>query len=399
MRFLCTNSGGRRMGNGSTPDETLAVKEDQAPPLRILMAGEGYWPWYQEACGEALRSLGHTVRDFSWFKYFTMRPDEKTEAVPASLAARVQNRLKFGPRMFSLNRGLLQDVMDFRPDVLFVYNGTNVFRDTLVEVKARCPGVFLVQYCNDNPFGKGSSRLLWRHLIRAVPSYDLHFVYRHQNLLDFRRAGAPAVELLRSYYIPEVNHRVTLSQDDGRFSCDVVFAGHYEDDWRTECLEAICRAGHRLTLFGGGWGEALKHLSPESPLRQLYPIRPAVGGDYLKALCGARIALCFLSKLNRDTYTRRNFEIPATGTFMLSEYTEDLTSLFEEGREAAFFRSKEELLDRVSHYLRHDNEREAVARGGYERLLRDGHDVTSRMRQAIRCIRSYRGQFLKRETA
>ncbi len=385
------------MGDGSTLDESREGGEDPAPPMRILMAGEGYWPWYQEACGKALQSLGHTVRDFSWFGYFVMRPDEKAEAVSVSLSARVQNRIRFGPRMFALNRALLQEVVDFRPDVLFVYNGTNIFRDTLVEIKARRPDTFLVQYCNDNPFGKGSSRLLWRHLIRAIPAYDLHFVYRHQNTADFRRAGAQAVELLRSYYIPEANHRVTLSAEDSRFACDVVFAGHYEDDFRTACLEAICRAGHRLNLFGGGWG--LKRLSPDSPLRSLYPIRPAVGEDYLKALCGARIALCFLSKLNRDTYTRRNFEIPATGTFMLSEYTEDLVSLFEEGREAAFFRSKEELLDKVSHYLQHDEEREAVARRGYERLLRDGHDVTSRVRQAIQCIQAYRGQGLKRETA
>lgn len=378
------------MGDGSTLDEAREGAEAPVPPMRILMAGEGYWPWYQEACGKALQSLGHTVRDFSWFGYFAVRPDEKAEAVPASLSARVQNRIRFGPRMFALNRALLQEVVDFRPDVLFVYNGTNVFRDTLVEIKARRPDTFLVQYCNDNPFGKGASRLLWRHLIRAIPAYDLHFVFRHQNIDEFRKAGARAAELLRAYYVPEMHYRVELFQNDEKLESDVVFAGHYEDDFRAAYLEAICGAGYRLNLFGGGWGNALHGLDPSSPLRKFYPIRPAVGDVYLKALSGAKIALCFLSKLNRDTYTTRNFEIPATQTFMLSEYTEDLASLFEEGREAAFFRSKDELLDKVSHYLQHDEEREIIARRGYERLLRDGHDVTSRVRQAIQCIQTYR---------
>lgn len=390
------------MDDGSAPDEAPGSAEEMRPdalPLRILMAGEGYWSWYQGACGEALRSLGHIVRDFSWFRYFSRRPDERAEAVPISLSARVQNRLKWGPRMSSLNRALVEEAVAFRPDVLFVYNGTHVFRDTLVEIKARCPGIFLVQYCNDNPFGGGASRLLWRHLIRAIPFYDLHFVYRHQNVGDFRRAGAGAVELLRSYYIPEANRRVTLSPQDSRFVCDVVFAGHYEDDGRVEYLEAICRAGHKLNLFGGGWGDALRRLDPSSPLRALYPIRPAVGEDYLKALCGARIALCFLSRLNRDTYTRRNFEIPATGTFMLSEYTEDLASLFEEGREAEFFRSRDEMLDKIAYYLRRDDEREAVARRGRERLIRGGHDVTSRMRQAVLCIQARRDRASEREIA
>ena len=373
-------------------DRSARAEKEPVPPMRILMAGEGYWPWYQEACAKALRSLGHVVRDFSWFGYFAARPDERAEALPISLSARIQNRLKFGPRMTSLNRALLEEVLAFRPDVLFVYNGTNVFRDTLVEIQARHPNTFLVQYCNDNPFGKGSSRLLWRHLIHAIPAYDLHFVYRHQNIEDFRRAGARAVELLRSYYIPETNHRVSLSPEDDRFLCDVVFAGHYEDDDRAEYLEAICRAGYRLNLFGGGWGAAPKRLHPSSPSRGLYPIRPAVGEDYLKALCGARIALCFLSKLNRDTYTRRNFEIPATGTFMLSEYTEDLASLFKEGWEAAFFRTKPEFMEKIAYYLRHDSEREAIAQRGYERLARDGHDVVSRMRQALGFICAHKGR-------
>jgi hypothetical protein len=149
--------------------------------------------------------------------------------------------------------------------------------------------------------------------------------------------------------------------------------------------------GFKLNLFGGGWAGAEPQLSPASPLRSLYPIAPVVGEYYTKAISGAKIALCFLSKLNRDTYTRRNFEIPATGTFMLSEYSADLATLFKEGREAEFFRSREELLAKVKHYLANDAERDAVAKRGRERLLRDGHDVLSRMRQMLDQIRETGG--------
>ena len=64
---------------------------------------------------------------------------------------------------------------------------------------------------------------------------------------------------------------------------------------------------------------------------------------------------------------------------MLSEYSEDLSTLFVEGVEAEFFRSKEELLDKTRYYLHHDSKREKIARQGHERAVRDGHDVRSRM--------------------
>jgi spore maturation protein CgeB len=73
-------------------------------------------------------------------------------------------------------------------------------------------------------------------------------------------------------------------------------------------------------------------------------------------------------------------------TFMLSQYTDDLASLFREGDEAEFFRSKEELLDKIKYYLKHDHIRRAVADAGYRRLLRDGHDVVSRAREFVNVI-------------
>jgi spore maturation protein CgeB len=100
-------------------------------------------------------------------------------------------------------------------------------------------------------------------------------------------------------------------------------------------------------------------------------------------LCGARIALCFLSKLNRDTYTRRCFEIPASGTLLLSEYSDDLAGMFREGVEADYFRSPEEMIEKIRCYLDDDALRRRVAAAGRLRVVDDGHDVVSRMAQVI----------------
>jgi spore maturation protein CgeB len=121
-------------------------------------------------------------------------------------------------------------------------------------------------------------------------------------------------------------------------------------------------------------------------------VRLVWGNEYNLALCGAKVALVFLSKLNRDTYTRRTFEIPGSGTAMLSEYTDDLAELFKEGSEIEFFRNPEQMLQKISSYLGDEKRRHSIAKSGHDRVLADGHDVVSRMKQVVHLVLAVREQ-------
>ena len=174
---------------------------------------------------------------------------------------------------------------------------------------------------------------------------------------------------------PESLHTEDLS--------DVLFAGHYENDGRLEILASIAESGIRLRLHGGGWESVLGDLPNSHPLASQYPAYPVVGDNYRRAIAGTKVALCFLSFLNQDTYTRRNFEIPAIGTAVLSEYSEELCTLFEPNSEIALFRNPEEAVVMANRLVSDDNFRTRVASGGHERVTRDGHDVNSRMKILI----------------
>lgn len=350
--------------------------------MRILIAGDWHSELHEEVVLCALKSLGHEVEAFRWCSYFS-RPAGVMGGL-VHLARRAQNKYLAGPAISRINRDLIARVTHFKPEMLFVYRGTHVTDDTLRTIKALLPDCVLVGYNNDDPFSPAYPRYLWRHFLRAVPSYDLTLAYRHANLAEYRNAGARRVELLRSWFVPERNHPVKLSEaDKSKFEADVVFVGHYEDDQRLEYLEEIARQGIRLRLFGPGydWDPVIR----KSPvLNGLMPVQLVWGEDYNRALCGAKIALCFFSKLNRDTYTRRCFEIPATGTLMLSEYSDDLSTLYKEGVEADFFQSRDEMLEKIRYYLTHEDERIRVARSGQLRVMHDQHDVASRMAQVIK---------------
>lgn len=349
--------------------------------MRILIAGDWHSELHEQAVFIAFKALGHEVLKFAWHDYF-----KPNKGIVDRLNKKIQNRLVTGPKVLKLNQDLFCAAAGFSPDMVFVYRGTHITAGTLTRIKQKHPDVTLVGYNNDDPFAKGHPYSLWRHFLKAIPVYDLMLAYRHHNLDDFLRIGAKRVELLRSWYYPERNHPVTLSaEEEGKYGCEVVFIGHYEADDRKQYLEELVRRGFKLRLFGPGydWDPAIKN-SPE--LQSHIPVRLVWGEDYNKALCGAKVALCFLSKLNRDTYTRRCFEIPATGTLMLSEYTDDLASLYKEGEEADFFKSKDEMIKKLKLYLGDERLRQVVAANGYRRVMADGHDVVSRMRQVLECV-------------
>ncbi|MCG2659081.1 MAG: glycosyltransferase [Kiritimatiellae bacterium] len=359
--------------------------------MKILIAGDWHSDLHEEPVYRAFQKLGHEARRFAWHEYFRIRSGGRMPNIFDTVNCKFQNKYMVGPRITKLNRDLIAKANEYHPDLLFIYRGTHITRDTLRAIKHSKPKTVLVGYNNDDPFSKAYSWWKWRHFLKAVPEYDLVLAYRQHNLREFEHAGAKQVRLLRSWFVPERNHPVSLSAGDrARFECDVVFVGHYEPDGRLELLESIVKQGFRLRLFGPGrgyrWQGWYPWIEKSTILKHLAPIKLIQGEDYNKALCGAKVALCFLSKLNRDTYTRRCFEIPATGTFMLSEYSNDLVTLYREGVEADYFRNPDELICKLRQYLNDDQLRKKVAQAGYQRVLTDGHDVVSRMKQVLKWV-------------
>lgn len=346
--------------------------------MKILVAGDWHSDLHEQEVLRSLTRLGHEVCEFKWYPYFLFKPDASTSL--SALFKRAQNKYVIGPTLKRINHDFISKTIEFRPDVVFVYRGTHINADALQAVKTAIPHCVLVGYNNDDPFAPSQPKYLWRHFMAAIPHYDLMLAYRHANLSMLKSAGAKRVELMRSWYVADRNYPVELNQAEQlKFATDVVFVGHFEPDQRLDFLEEIVRQGFSLRIFGPTkyWA---KPLTKSAILRNLAPTQMVWGADYNHALCGAKVALCFLSKLNRDTYTRRCFEIPATKTLMLSEYSDDLASLYSEGVEADYFRDKKELIQKIKHYIDSAAERNRVAQGGYDKVHSEGHDIDSRMK-------------------
>ena len=357
--------------------------------MKILIVGEWIHEMYEKSISDAFQKLNHEVSAFKWHSYFTVHSKIIGIRHLEVIYKKAQNKYLLGPIINRLNFDLIEEVKKIQPDTLFVFRGTHIQGRTLEILKAKFKDMTIVIYNHDDPFSPDYPMWKpWRHFIDSIPLSDLVLAHRHRNFAEYFKQGATKVELLRTWFIPERNHPVIFSQEEKeKYECDVVFVGHFEDDGRLELLEEIAKAGWNLKIFGAHheWGEALL----KSPvLRGQVPTRLAWGCEYNKALAGGKIAMCFLSKLNRDTYATRCFEIPATGSFLLSEYTDDLNSLFVEGEHAAFFRSIPEMLQKIKKYMDDAPLRQKIADAGRVWVNKQGHDVNSRMELVVTWIES-----------
>ncbi|MEO5334080.1 MAG: glycosyltransferase [Magnetococcus sp. YQC-5] len=340
----------------------------------VLIARGAFGDIYEPAWVRALRELGVDAHLF----------DAHSLTGPG-LLGRVERRLLWGPGIVRIQRALETRLRQLRPQVLLLYQGHYYPAEVVQRLRAL---TFVTGCHNDDPFGTRGGLLRYRHLLPALPHYQGYHVYRPVNVAEALAYGIPRVDVMPPYFIPWLDYPRQLTQEQqSRFDADLIFAGHAEPDDRMACITAAVRRGYRFRVYGGEreWRKTL----PKEIFRQVGKTIHLDLEHYRQALCSARIGVCFLSKWNRDIYTRRVFEIPACGVFLLSERTPWLTEMFREGHDAEFFSSPEEFVDKAGYYLQHTQKREQIALAGYQRVWATGQDIHARLRCWLEQVTSW----------
>lgn len=350
--------------------------------MKILLAGAFISERHEPTWSRALRELGHDVTEFHFGKYVNR----------ASILDRLQNRFVFGPLLRRANDDLLALARQVGPEAFIAYRALLMYPKTARRLRA-ATGAILASYQNDNVFGGLEGKAYWRLFRRAIPEYDVHFAFRHSDVSNYLREGVPRAVLLRRHYRPWVHRRLSPGEAAG-WESDICFVGHCEADHRLDYMDRLMRsvsASYRLNGFA--W---MRHAQGRAWKGMDTP--DVEEGDYVRALNGTKIALAFLSTLNQDTYTMRHFEIPACGTFMLSQRTDDLLTLYEEDKEAAFFSSADELIDKARFYLAHADARRRIAEAGFRRCTTSGYDIFTRMRLVVSTLEQIRSSTISGRT-
>ena len=351
--------------------------------IRLLLVGDWHSALHEEPLAEALRSVGAEVHEFKWHSYFDGGSRSRR------FFSRLQNRALLGPTFQRLNRDLVMRVAKVEPDVVLIYRGTHIHMTTMRKLQNAPQRPVLAGYNNDDAFAPKQSEYQWRHFKRTLGSFDIQLVYRERELRQYLHHGARRTALLRSWFNPAIHwHGDRDYKSWGRRPRDVIFIGHYEDDGRLEAIRQLVKRNVDVQIFGPseGWSHALQ----SRDLRHLLPVVPLWGDAYGEALRRSKIGLCFFSRLNRDEYTRRVFEIPACGAALIAPQTDEMDSLFTEGRDYLGFNSSDELVNRVERCLQEPELLFEVARSGAERVWKDGHSVRDRALELLSTLEKIR---------
>jgi len=215
---------------------------------------------------------------------------------------------------------------------------------------------------------------------RGLKLYDVVFTTKSYNCTpnELPSLGAQRVIFVDKAFDIHAHRPIPVSLNDVEaLGGDVGFIGSYERE-RAESMLYLAKNGISVRLWGYGWSKLVGYHP-----NLLIENRSLLGDDYAKGLCATRINLGFLRKMSRDLQTDRTMEIPACGAFMLAERTGEHLRLFEEDKEAAYFGSNEELLEKVRYYLDHEDERRRIASAGRKRCLDSGYSHHERLKYML----------------
>jgi len=331
----------------------------------------------------ALQRLGHQVVGVN-----TVQPWRQAKWLQRQL----QRRLHRGSVVDAINESVLAGAAELQPDLVWADKQEFLRPDTLQ--KLRESGARLVSFTPDPYF-----TLSWKRtplMDAAMQEFDA-FVYCKSYEKKAYEATGKEVIYMPLGYCDEV-HRPLVSADS-RWQCEIGFLGGWEPR-RERYLNRVAVAGNDLKVWGGYWdflNDGRRTFRRSIILRQLagnesFKIHrnPALGAclqgdevygdDYARALTGAKISVGFLRKVCPDQHTTRTFEIPACGSMLLADRTEEHQEFFKEGQEADYFGSEDELVDKIAFYVKNPEVRERVALAGIKRSHDGGYSYLERMR-------------------
>lgn len=277
------------------------------------------------------------------------------------------------------NSQIIEKINSTYYDIVWIDKGVTIFPETLQYIKKKSPKTLLISYSPDNMALRHNQS---QQYLECIPLYDHIITNKSYILEDMRKLGAKDIRFVNNSYESTFHYPRTLTSEDYKeIGGDIGFVGAWEKE-RCESILYLAQHGLNVRVWGGGKWLKYKGMYPNLTIEN----KGLYSENYSKSFQAFKISLCFLRKMNFDLQTTRTVEIPACGGFMMAERTSEHQAMFEEGKEAVFFSSNEELLKKCKYYLSHEEERKQIATAGLKRCQTSGYSNEDTIRNVINNI-------------
>jgi len=279
-----------------------------------------------------------------------------------------RNHLVWGPGVGAYNRQLVHVAESTKFDLIYVDVANWLYPATVRKLTAT--GATVASYTSEH---FTHHRHVYRRYFKTVPLFDVQVVTFPSAYEIVEGLSAQRIEYTEFGFDPEMHTPIPVEE----FAHDIVFIGHWEPTYEHH-VKALRDAGLSVAVYGSGWRRA-------KSLNDRMTIGPVITNEYSKTLRSAKICLGFLTRNGAGNHWSggRSFEIPAVGRLLLAMRTESHEGYFEEGKQAEYFSSTEEMIRKARHYLENDDEREAIASAGLKRAMSSGYTNRDRVEQLL----------------
>ena len=277
------------------------------------------------------------------------------------------------------NKELLDLTFRENPDLVFIHNMDALKKEIIKKITEESGAVTFTWSFDDHwNFYKCSK--YWAPLFHWVFTTDPLAIEKYQRI-----GYKNAVFLPQGY-----NHFLYRPLNLPKIY-DITFIGRPHGVRKT-IIKKLKEVGINVQCFGKGWPNG--HISTEEKIKIISQSKINLNLAESSGILWKQIALIFLHRKfdrsiginsplkwyenfqtllaqKRTQIKGRIFHILGGGGFLLTGYTEKLEKLYVPGKEIECFSSFDEMVKKIKYYLTHDEEREKIAKAGYERSIRE----------------------------
>jgi hypothetical protein len=258
---------------------------------------------------------------------------------------------------------LLAQIEDFRPDLVLNQDISLIDTGLMRRIKSIGHPILIGQVGIEPTRGVD-----WK-------VYDL-MISQLPRLVQLFRALGVRAEVNHLAFEPAVLDALPMAP---AADIDVSFVGTVSIDHQQRCalLEAVAER-YDLKL----WGNRPQTLPPSSALHRCFQ-GEVWGADMYQVLRRSRITLnSHIDLAGKEAGNMRLFEATGVGTFLLTDFKDNLDTLFAPDREVATWRSVDDCLTAIDRYMVDENGRAEIARAGQARTMAQ-HTYGHRTREIL----------------
>ena len=288
---------------------------------------------------------------------------------------RILAKLRFPFDEYKINLRLIEKVKSSKFDYIFIIKGNLIRPKTLKKIKNISNHTKIISWCSDDMMQPHNSSYFY---LMSLKYYDLVTTTKSFNALpnELPKYGAKKILFQNNSFISAI-HRPLIRDESNIINSKVLFIGFAEKD-RFNSMNFLAKNGIKVDIYGSGWEKDYYQSNADKNLN-INTIN-LDGDDYAEAISRADVCLCFLRKINRDLQTARSAEIPACGTLMLAEKTNEHEQMFESNKEAVYFSSDEELLHKINFLKSNPKIRNEIAKNGFDRCMNSKMSYPDRLK-------------------